>query len=259
MGGVSEAPGDDGEQLALLRSSPRATAGRPRARRGAGRRSRRGCRPPSCRSPGSPSTWRWRTSTGRSTTWSRPSSPRPRSPGCGSGSGSPAALVDGFVARAGGRHRRTRAGWRSSSGSSRPSRCSRPRCSRLARAVADRYAGTLADVLRLAVPPRHARVEQAEPHSGSPTTRRRPGPSRAVGPATTPAQRCSTRSPPARAVRAVWSALPGPGWPARGRRAWSAPPLAAGRGALVVVPDHRDVAGSTARSPACSAPTGTSC
>ncbi|HEX7805010.1 MAG TPA: primosomal protein N', partial [Cellulomonas sp.] len=29
----------------------------------------------------------------------------------------------------------------------------------LARAVADRYAGTLADVLRLAVPPRHARVE----------------------------------------------------------------------------------------------------
>ncbi len=33
---------------------------------------------------------------------------------------------------------------------------------RLCRAVADRYAGVLADVLRLAVPPRHARVE-AEP------------------------------------------------------------------------------------------------
>ncbi|CAM3677877.1 primosomal protein N' [Isoptericola cucumis] len=31
---------------------------------------------------------------------------------------------------------------------------------RLARAVADRYAGTLSDVLRLAVPPRHARVEK---------------------------------------------------------------------------------------------------
>ncbi|MEU7617911.1 primosomal protein N' [Micromonospora rifamycinica] len=31
---------------------------------------------------------------------------------------------------------------------------------RLARAVADRYAGNLADVLRLAVPPRHARVEK---------------------------------------------------------------------------------------------------
>ncbi|MBN9611177.1 MAG: hypothetical protein BGO26_17195 [Actinobacteria bacterium 69-20] len=33
---------------------------------------------------------------------------------------------------------------------------------RLCRAVADRYAGVLADVLRLAVPPRHGRVEEAE-------------------------------------------------------------------------------------------------
>src|SRR4051812_22370759 len=32
---------------------------------------------------------------------------------------------------------------------------------RLARVVADRYAGNLTDVLRLAVPPRHARVEKA--------------------------------------------------------------------------------------------------
>ncbi|XAN42487.1 primosome assembly protein PriA [Micromonospora schwarzwaldensis] len=41
---------------------------------------------------------------------------------------------------------------------------------RLARAVADRYAGSLADVLRLAVPPRHARAEKtataAEPATG---------------------------------------------------------------------------------------------
>ncbi|MEH1100736.1 primosomal protein N' [Micromonospora sp. CPCC 205561] len=35
-----------------------------------------------------------------------------------------------------------------------------PEVARLARAVADRYAGGLADVLRLAVPPRHARVEK---------------------------------------------------------------------------------------------------
>ncbi|WP_327031193.1 primosomal protein N' [Micromonospora sp. NBC_01740] len=35
-----------------------------------------------------------------------------------------------------------------------------PEVARLARAVADRYAGNLADVLRLAVPPRHARVEK---------------------------------------------------------------------------------------------------
>ena len=33
----------------------------------------------------------------------------------------------------------------------------------LARAVADRYAGTLADVLRLAIPPRHATAEREAP------------------------------------------------------------------------------------------------
>ncbi|TDC82716.1 primosomal protein N' [Micromonospora sp. KC606] len=38
-----------------------------------------------------------------------------------------------------------------------------PEVARLARAVADRYAGSLADVLRLAVPPRHARVEKESP------------------------------------------------------------------------------------------------
>src|SRR6185312_11218180 len=37
----------------------------------------------------------------------------------------------------------------------------------LARAVADRYGGTLADVLRLAIPPRHARAEKAAPGPGT--------------------------------------------------------------------------------------------
>jgi primosomal protein N' (replication factor Y) len=37
-----------------------------------------------------------------------------------------------------------------------------PEIAGLARAVADRYAGTLADVLRLAIPPRHAAAEAAE-------------------------------------------------------------------------------------------------
>ena len=46
----------------------------------------------------------------------------------------------------------------------------------LARAVADRYAGSLADVLRLAVPPRHARAEQS-----------RPAPAPAAAPAAAPA------------------------------------------------------------------------
>ena len=45
-----------------------------------------------------------------------------------------------------------------------PERILDPEVARLARAVADRYAGNLSDVLRLAVPPRHARVEgQAAP------------------------------------------------------------------------------------------------
>ncbi|MEU4481323.1 primosomal protein N' [Micromonospora sp. NPDC023966] len=48
-----------------------------------------------------------------------------------------------------------------------------PEVAELARAVADRYAGSLADVLRLAVPPRHARVEKdvtaADPATPPPT------------------------------------------------------------------------------------------
>ncbi|RKR91694.1 replication restart DNA helicase PriA [Micromonospora pisi] len=43
-----------------------------------------------------------------------------------------------------------------------------PEIARLARAVADRYAGGLADVLRLAVPPRHARVESQSPPTPTP-------------------------------------------------------------------------------------------
>ncbi|MFT4201312.1 MAG: primosome assembly protein PriA, partial [Gordonia sp. (in: high G+C Gram-positive bacteria)] len=38
-----------------------------------------------------------------------------------------------------------------------------PEVARLSRAVADRYAGTMSDVLRLAVPPRHARTEKETP------------------------------------------------------------------------------------------------
>src|SRR6478609_3394385 len=40
-----------------------------------------------------------------------------------------------------------------------PERVLTPEVADLARAVADRYAGSIADVLRLAVPPRHARTE----------------------------------------------------------------------------------------------------
>ena len=110
----------------------------------------------------------------------------------------------------------------------------------LARAVADRYAGTLADVLRLAIPPRHATAEREAPQAGTP---RDPAPKR-------PEPGSWSRYPagPAflaglaggRPVRAAWSALPGPEWPAEIAVA-AATTAAAGRGVVIVVPDARDL------------------
>ncbi|MFG1680359.1 primosomal protein N' [Nonomuraea sp. NPDC049269] len=186
----------------------------------------------------------------------------------------------------------------------------------LARAVADRYAGTLADVLRLAIPPRHARAEATTPKpaatAGTPTA----SPAQPAGPAApandissgpvagpssrptsdtpggTPAGADSGHGPAAgggprsapveagnrprsavveagdgsdrasagpwddypmgpsfldalrngRAPRAVWSALPGAkGWAGAVAEAVRAT-LDGGRGAVVVVPDGKDVA-----------------
>ncbi|MEV1241179.1 primosomal protein N' [Nonomuraea sp. NPDC049750] len=178
----------------------------------------------------------------------------------------------------------------------------------LARAVADRYAGTLADVLRLAIPPRHARAEANPPRpaettaaptepvpstpgdaatgpvpgmSGDAATGPVPGMpgDAATGPVsgqpgdaaadtpTSPVTDTTGGTPvpadnaPAgpwddypmgpsfldalrngRTPRAVWSALPGAkGW------AWAVAEavratLDGGRGAVVVVPDGKDVA-----------------
>ena len=82
----------------------------------------------------------------------------------------------------------------------------------LARAVADRYAGTLADVLRLAIPPRHATAEREAPAGRD----RRAAP----GAAPLPDPGSWSRYPAGaaflaglaegRPVRAAWSALPGP-------------------------------------------------
>ncbi|GAA1261080.1 primosomal protein N' [Pseudonocardia aurantiaca] len=114
----------------------------------------------------------------------------------------------------------------------------------LCRAVADRYAGVMADVLRLAVPPRHAKAE-----AEAPATR-----------TAHPAERTTTDEPAARdawrryprgaayldaltggkAAHAVWQALPGEQWPQRLAEA-AAATVAAGRGALLVAPDQRDV------------------
>src|SRR6516162_6858111 len=115
----------------------------------------------------------------------------------------------------------------------------------LARAVADRYAGTLADVLRLAIPPRHAAAERDAPPAGTPPA---PAPGR-------PGPGSWSRYPAGvaflaglaegRPVRAAWSALPGspqagPEWPAEITVA-AATTVAAGRGVVIVVPDARDL------------------
>jgi primosomal protein N' (replication factor Y) (superfamily II helicase) len=113
-----------------------------------------------------------------------------------------------------------------------------PQIAGLARAVADAYAGTLMDVLRVAVPPRHAGMEK------------RPG-SAALGELARECDRAvwapyegGTALLDALAggqhPRAVWTALPGLDW---------TEPLAAaahatvsnGRGAILLVPDGRDV------------------
>ena len=133
-----------------------------------------------------------------------------------------------------------------------PERVLTPEIAALAREVADRYAGTVADVLRLAIPPRHAAAE-ARPHPPG-GAEARPGPPGAPGarawlpvrPAAGPWARYPAG--PAflaaladrRAPRAVWTALPGRDWPEEVARA-AGTAAAAGRGALIVVPDARDL------------------
>jgi len=150
-----------------------------------------------------------------------------------------------------------------------------PQVAALARQVADRYAGTLADVLRLAVPPRHARVEKVRPEPAAadgddpapagppapPPASAPPGPPGPPGPPPGEWRRypggadffAALRS--GAAPRAVWWAPPGPAWPAM-IAALVAATWDAGRGALVIVPDHRDsdrVAAALAAEPALGA------
>ncbi|PRX46068.1 replication restart DNA helicase PriA [Prauserella shujinwangii] len=112
-----------------------------------------------------------------------------------------------------------------------------PRLAAHCRAVAERYGGMLIDVLRLAVPPRHAKTEAEPPRDPAAPP---PRPEAAGwgryprGPALVDALR------EGRTAHAVWQALPGEDWPARLAEA-ATTVAAGGRGAVLVVPDHRDV------------------
>ena len=113
-----------------------------------------------------------------------------------------------------------------------------PEVRRLVDAVAARYAGTRPDVLRLAIPPRHAGAEKAQ----------RPAPLLPVIDAIDPAGWARYTGGPAfldalrdgRAARAVWQALPGEHWSERLADA-AAVAVSAGHGVLAVVPDQSDV------------------
>jgi primosomal protein N' (replication factor Y) (superfamily II helicase) len=171
-----------------------------------------------------------------------------------------------------------------------------PEIAGLARAVADRYAGTLADVLRLAIPQRHAATETAKPSAtakaaetpkatgtvkgietakaaeipeavethgavetakpvGNPSVTDSPlaagaaGPGDGLPPRPDPGPWARYPAGPAfldavaagRPARAAWIALPGPTWPEEIARA-AVTAASAGRGAVIVVPDARDLA-----------------
>jgi primosomal protein N' (replication factor Y) len=113
-----------------------------------------------------------------------------------------------------------------------------PPIARLCRAVADRWAGTMSDVLRLAIPPRQAKVE-AHPVEPRPPTELRPAdPSTWLpwpgGPAFIEALAAGERP------RVCWSALPAHD-PAEAVAHAVLAVLALGRGAVVCVPDNRDI------------------
>lgn len=114
-----------------------------------------------------------------------------------------------------------------------------PAVARLSASVAARYAGTRSDVLRLAVPPRHATVEKqpsapAPPASVDVTAAEKAWSAYDGGAAFT--RHLAEGGYP----RAVWSATPAEDWPLLLAHA-AAATYASGRGALLCLPDRRDV------------------
>ncbi len=120
-----------------------------------------------------------------------------------------------------------------------------PAVARLARAVADRYGGVFADVVRLAVPPRHARAEAAAPEAPVPDAPPvvPPGPEAWAAYTHGPAFLAALAR--GESPRAVLAALPGatggaPAWADQLAQAAVAC-AASGRRAVLCVPDQRAI------------------
>lgn len=116
-----------------------------------------------------------------------------------------------------------------------------PEVAALCRVVAERYAGSSADVRRLAVPARHATVEKEPPAAAVPLPRgtgERADESWADYPE---AAGFLGHLREGGAPRAVWGVGPGDDWPHLVAQA-AAATLAAGRGSILCLPDRRDVA-----------------
>lgn len=112
-----------------------------------------------------------------------------------------------------------------------------PDIATLTATVAHRYAGARADVLRLAVPPRHAATEKKASSAAPEATPPRSDSWEGVDRGDAFLRHLGEGGSP----RAVWSGAPADDWPGMLAEAVSCA-YAAGRGVLVCVPDHRDLA-----------------
>ncbi len=113
-----------------------------------------------------------------------------------------------------------------------------PDIARLTGRIAERYAGTRSDVLRLAVPPRHAAAER-EPSPDAPADDVDPRAGRAAWDDHEQAPSFLDHLAAGSSPRAVCAVAPGADWPAM-LAAAVVSAYSTGRGVVVCVPDHRD-------------------
>ncbi len=116
-----------------------------------------------------------------------------------------------------------------------------PAVAGLAGELAARYAGTRSDVVRLAVPPRHAATERAEPVQPASPPVFDPEAATAAWSEHPAAEAYLRRLAAGESPRAVWSTPPATDWPLLLAHAVAATYAGSGRGVLVCVPDAKDV------------------